>query len=62
MISFKAASNVEVSHMRLEWGNGDGLRAEDCSDVKFLYNDVYKLGHDEYIIFLQITQKQHIIQ
>jgi hypothetical protein len=48
--------------MRLEWGNGDGLRAEDCSDVKFLYNDVYKLGHDEYIIFLQITQKQHIIQ
>ena len=57
MISFKAASNVEVSHMRLEWGNGDGLRAEDCSDVKFLYNDVYKLGHDGvYYIFTNNTE------
>ncbi len=57
MIYFWNVKDVEVSHMHLEWGHGDGLRTEECSDIKFLYNDVYKLGHDGvYYIFTNNTE------
>ncbi|WP_321417674.1 disaggregatase related repeat-containing protein [uncultured Methanomethylovorans sp.] len=46
LMYFDYANNVEVSNMRLEWGCGDGLKITHGSNIKFLYNDVYKLGHD----------------
>jgi len=48
MIYFNAASNVEVSHMRMEWGCGDGLKIQNSNNIKFIYNDVYKLGHEAF--------------
>jgi len=46
LIHFQSSNNVEVSHMRLEWGTGDGMKVYSGNGIKFLYNDVYKLGHD----------------
>ncbi len=46
LIYFDGANNIEVSNMRLEWGCGDGLKIKSGSNIKFIYNDVYKLGHD----------------
>ncbi|MFA0823533.1 MAG: disaggregatase related repeat-containing protein [Methanomethylovorans sp.] len=46
LIYFDGANNVEVSNMRLEWGCGDGLKIRNGYNIKFIYNDVYKLGHD----------------
>ncbi len=52
LILFQNSNNVEVSHMRLEWGTGDGMKVYSGNDIKFLYNDVYKLGHDAcYILY-----------
>jgi hypothetical protein len=48
MIYFNAASNVEVSHMRMEWGCGDGLKIQNSNNIKFIYNDIYKLGHEAF--------------
>ncbi len=46
MMRFEGGNNIEVSHMRLEWGCGDGLQVRKASNIKFTNNDVYKLGHD----------------
>ncbi|MGD9779982.1 disaggregatase related repeat-containing protein, partial [Methanomethylovorans sp.] len=46
LILFQNSDNIEVSHMRLEWGTGDGMKVYNGNGIKFLYNDVYKLGHD----------------
>ncbi|WP_394697886.1 disaggregatase related repeat-containing protein [uncultured Methanomethylovorans sp.] len=46
MMYFDYADNIEVSHMRLEWGCGDGLKISSGNNIEFIYNDVYKLGHD----------------
>jgi len=46
LIYFDNADNIEVSHMRLEWGCGDGLKIRNGENIKFIHNDVYKLGHD----------------
>ncbi|WP_370571656.1 disaggregatase related repeat-containing protein [Methanomethylovorans sp.] len=46
LILFQSSNNVEVSHMRMEWGTGDGMKIYNGNGIKFLYNDVYKLGHD----------------
>jgi hypothetical protein len=46
LIYFDGANNIEVSNMRLEWGCGDGLKIKSGSNIKFIYNYVYKLGHD----------------
>ncbi|WP_370575718.1 right-handed parallel beta-helix repeat-containing protein, partial [Methanomethylovorans sp.] len=46
LIYFDGAENIEVSHMRLEWGCGDGLKVRNGKNIKFVYNDVYKMGHD----------------
>lgn len=46
LFDFTTADNIEVSHMRLEYGCGDGLLARSSTNVRFLYNDVYKMGHD----------------
>jgi len=48
MIYFNAASDVEVSHMRMEWGCGDGLKIQNSNNIKFIYNDIYKLGHEAF--------------
>ena len=48
MIYFEGASKAEVSNMRLEWGCGDGLKIRNSNNIKFLHNDVYKLGHDAF--------------
>ncbi|MCC7576680.1 MAG: DNRLRE domain-containing protein [Methanomethylovorans sp.] len=46
MMYFENSDNIEVSHMRLEWGCGDGLKIRNSKNIKFVNNDVYKLGHD----------------
>ncbi len=46
LILFQNSKNIEVSHMRLEWGTGDGMKVYNGNGIKFLHNDVYKLGHD----------------
>jgi PKD repeat protein len=46
LIYFDGADNTEVSYMRLEWGCGDGLKIRNSDSIKFIHNDVYKLGHD----------------
>ncbi len=52
LILFQNSNNVEVSRMRLEWGTGDGMKVYSGSEIKFLHNDVYKLGHDAcYILY-----------
>ena len=45
-ISSWRAENITVSNMRLEYGLGDGLRVEQCNNITFSNNDVYKLGHE----------------
>lgn len=46
MVYLNHADNANVSNMRLEWGCGDGVQIRSSSNVKFVYNDVYKLGHE----------------
>lgn len=48
MIYFEDADNIKVTHMRLEWGCGDGLKTRDSKGITFSNNDVYKLGHDAF--------------
>lgn len=48
MIYFVRADNTKVTHMRLEWGCGDGLKIRNSEGITFSNNDVYKLGHDAF--------------
>lgn len=48
MIYFAGADNTRVTHMRLEWGCGDGLKIRNSKGITFSNNDVYKLGHDAF--------------
>jgi hypothetical protein len=48
LIYLERSDNVEVSHMRFEWGCNDGLKIKWCNNVVFTHNNVYKMGHDAF--------------
>jgi len=43
---FTYSTNIDVYDMYLHDGHGDGLRAANCTNVKFHHNTAIKLGHD----------------
>ena len=64
MMSFNNCSNIKVTNMRLEHGQGDGLKVEHTypyigtpANIIFSNNSIYKLGHDA----LYTMRLNHII-
>ncbi|OPY18867.1 MAG: Disaggregatase related repeat protein [Methanomethylovorans sp. PtaU1.Bin073] len=48
LINFENSNNIEVSHMRLEWGCNDGVQIKKGNNILFTHNNVYKMGHDAF--------------
>lgn len=46
LIHLSDCQNISVYNMYLTNNHGDGLKAENCSNVKFYNNEAYLLGHD----------------
>jgi len=46
LIHLRDCQNISVCNMYLTNNHGDGLKAENCSNIKFYNNEAYLLGHD----------------
>ena len=46
LIHLSSCQNINVYNMNLTNNHGDGLRADNCSNIKFHDNEAYLLGHD----------------
>jgi PGF-pre-PGF domain-containing protein len=46
LIHLSDCQNVSVYNMNLTNNHGDGLRTDNCSNIKFHDNEAYLLGHD----------------
>lgn len=46
LIYLSDCQNISVYNMYLTNNHGDGLRADNCSGIKFCDNEAYLLGHD----------------
>ncbi|WP_410509919.1 PGF-pre-PGF domain-containing protein [Methanosarcina hadiensis] len=46
LIHLSDCQNISVYNMYLTNNHGDGLRADNCSSIKFYDNEAYLLGHD----------------
>jgi polygalacturonase len=46
VIYFTYCNNVKVCNLYMHDGTGDGLRINQCKNVQFYNNTIYKLGHD----------------
>ncbi|AKB37250.1 Cell surface protein [Methanosarcina siciliae C2J] len=46
LIHLSDCQNISVYNMYLTNNHGDGLKTENCSNVKFYNNEAYLLGHD----------------
>lgn len=46
LIHFTDSQKINVYNMNLTNNHGDGLKTDNCSDIKFCNNNAYLLGHD----------------